>query len=108
MLAEQERLALLQNEDNKATAVEGKDLGGGVFKKSQVRSSSRIEWRLLLVHGVFTGAISSSWCLQESFYTTTHAAGPATVGPSKVVEPASTANSAASSQSAPCCAPAPA
>ena len=34
MLAEQERLALLQNEDNKATAVEGKDLGGGVFKKS--------------------------------------------------------------------------
>ena len=34
MLAEQERLALLQNEDNKTTAVEGKDLGGGVFKKS--------------------------------------------------------------------------
>jgi len=34
MIAEQERLALLQNEDNKTTAVEGKDLGGGVFKKS--------------------------------------------------------------------------
>ena len=34
MLAEQERLALLQNQDNKVEAVEGKDLGGGVFSKS--------------------------------------------------------------------------
>ena len=34
MLAEQERLALLQNQDNKVEAVEGKDLGGGVFAKS--------------------------------------------------------------------------